>query len=100
VNPLTEDGFQALLDEANRRTSAREQEIQRLVNQAGKGGSVRFRRHLGTALAGPCPSTPGKHRITRFDAKGAIGHTIFNTSAEAIESALREGYTAERVEVA
>lgn len=78
------------------RTAAIDEMVRLLAED---GGSVRLRHQPKgaepdgrTALVGPDMSEPGKFRITRFDERGPVGHTVHNTREEAIEGALRENY--------
>lgn len=44
------------------------------------------------ALVSPCPTEPGRWRVTWFDAIGASGHTTRATAVECAQVALDDGY--------
>lgn len=60
---------------------------------ASKNKSIRMHHESGhKALVGPDMSKPGKYRVTRFDDKGAMGHTEHDSMEDAANEALRNGF--------
>lgn len=60
---------------------------------ASKHKSIKMHHESGhKALVGPDMSKPGKYRVTRFDEKGAMGHTEHDSLEDAADEALRNGF--------
>lgn len=60
---------------------------------ASKHKSIRMYHENGhKALIGPDMSNPGKYRVTRFDEKGAMGHTEHDSLEDAADEALKNGF--------
>jgi hypothetical protein len=60
---------------------------------ASKHKSIRMHHESGhKVLVGPDMSKPGKYRVTRFDDKGAMGHTEHDSMEDAADEALKNGF--------
>ena len=60
---------------------------------ASKHKSIKMHHESGhKALVGPDMSKPGKYRVTRFDEKGAMGHTEHDSLEDAADEALKNGF--------
>lgn len=60
---------------------------------ASKHKSIRMHHESGhKALVGPDMSKPGKYRVTRFDERGAMGHTEHDSLEDAADEALKNGF--------
>lgn len=79
------------MGEVLQRSTARHELAETIAKQ---GKPVRMYRQDGqSALAGADMSGGGKFRLTRFDARGPIGHSEYHSLTEAILDGLREGYS-------
>lgn len=91
----TEDkpDINVMLQEVRAKREARGRQVDELTLS---GKPIRFSKKDGqTALASADTAKPGAFRLTRFDDKGPIGHTEYNTMREAIDAGLQEGYQVE-----
>lgn len=60
---------------------------------ASKHKSIRMHHENGhKVLVGPDMSKPGKYRVTRFDDRGAMGHTEHDSLEDAADEALKNGF--------
>lgn len=86
LTPETKALFDQILGDAKQRKET-------AATLAAGGGSVRLSSTDGRyALAGPDMSKPGTFRLTRFDARGPVGHTEHSTLEEAVLEGLRARY--------
>ena len=60
---------------------------------ASKHKSIKMQHENGhKVLVGPDMSKPGKFRVTRFDERGAMGHTEHDSLEDAANEALKNGF--------
>ena len=60
---------------------------------ASKHKSIKMHHENGhKVLVGPDMSKSGKFRVTRFDEKGAMGHTEHDSMEDATNEALKNGF--------
>jgi hypothetical protein len=89
--PKPKPSLAELIQKTSEESAARTKQAEGL---ASAGKPVKMVGQSGrTALVGPDMSEPGKFRITRFDDKGPVGHTVYSDFQSAITDALRERYT-------